>query len=947
MGNYSSLKATINANIKTNGNQEITGSVMNSVLTSMVNSLGAGFQIMGVAHPADNPGTPDQNVAYLAAEEGTYTHFGGLSIGDGEVAFLKYNGTWTKQVADIPNKAAFDALVSMMDVVGGSDRVLMSDEIITGKYRTTSGTIATMSVYFYSTPIHVYKGDSVVIDGVDLATSIALISEVDENNNFIALKIAGTGSALSTTWVADREMYIGISALISHLPQITLKLKGQLYRMQLELANQQQDIQDNSEAIDELNATLQEQSRNFENYSERLSADGVTTGKYRKYDIGTLANSSAYFYSNPILLHKGESIVASLDAVVDAVAVLSVVDAENNWISLIQRGATPTEVNYTATEDIYIGISALNRQRDSFVINRIATITRMQTAIDDNAAGIEQNASDVSRNTKSIQEINNSLESASYQLGADDMITGKYRVITGSLANGSVYFYTNPIKVHKGDRVVITDANIVNAVSIISEVDANNNFISVIYAGQDTVASYTFTASRDMFIGLSALTSQAGTIAIETNGVFQRLIADEVDIKDLQEVLTNTTRGLETTDVVTGKYRNVNGNLSTLNAYFYSNPIKLHKGDRIATTSEITLTPAVSLISKVDAENNFDSVLKAGSDSAEIIDYTMTEDAYIGISALNSQRTLFIIYQNGIESRIDGLVADVASVSPAADTKLPAITDNPLSSIRRDGGYGAIIRKWGIIGDSLSSGEMQCFGETSQSSSDYKLIDMYKYSSGQVFARLIGAEAYNFSNGGQTTWGWLKNQGIVHDESYIGGVGGGDWSLASQSGQEKHGYIIAMGVNDRTKIENGDYALGDVSQITTYDGTDSDIDDTTTYPKSFVRYYAGIIQRLLSIQPKAKIFCVTPLGENYAAIAQAIRDIVDHFGGNVYLLDMRTYIPEDYRVQGFNLNGHLSPMGYAYIGYVFNTYIDWIIRKNASAFRDTALIGTNYRPDFS
>lgn len=945
--NYENLKALVNAKVYENTEQEITGEGLNEVLQSIVASLEKGYQFIGIATPSTNPGTPDQNVFYLASTAGTYSNFGSIVIAENEAAILKYNGAWSKDSSGFATSEKVNQLQRQIGQLGGSDRVLMSDEIITGKYRATSGTIATMSVYFYSTPIHVYKGDSVVIDGVDLTTSVALISEVDSENNWIALKVAGTESALTTTWVADREMYIGISALIRHLPQITLKLKGQLYRMQLELANQQQDIQDNSEAIGELNATLQEQSRNFENYSERLSADGVTTGKYRIYDFGKLANSSAYFYSNPILLHKGESIVASLDAVVDSVAVLSVVDAENNWVSLIQRGSTPTDVSYTATEDIYIGISALNKQMNSFVINRIATITRMQTAIDDNAAGIEQNTSDISGNTKSIQEINNSLESASYQLGADDMIIGKNRVITGSLANGSAYFYTNPIKVHKGDRVVITDANIVTSVSIISEVDANNNFISVIYAGQGAVASHTFTASRDMFIGLSALNSQAGTIAIQTNGVFQRLTDDEEDIKDLQEVLTNNTRGLETTDVVTGKYRNVNGNLSTLNGYFYSNPIKLHKGDRIATDTAIPTYTAVSYITRVDEENNFIAVQKSGTEQTEMIDFTIPEDGYFSISALNSQRTKFVIYQNGIESRIDGLVADVASVSPAADTKLPAITDNPLSSIRRDAGYGAIIRKWGIIGDSLSSGEMQCYNDESTSSSDYKFIDMYKYSSGQVFARLIGAEAYNFSNGGQTTWGWLKNQGIIRDESYIGGVGGGDWSLASQSGQEKDGYIIAMGINDRSKIENGDYALGDVSQITTYDGTDSDIDDTTTYPKSFVRYYAGIIQRLLSIQPKAKIFCVTPLGEDYAAIAQAIRDIVDHFGGNVYLLDMRTYIPEDYRVQGFTLNGHLSPMGYAYIGYLFNTYIDWIIRKNASAFRDTALIGTNYRPDYA
>ena len=55
MSNYNSLKATINANIKTNGNQEITGSVLNSVLNAMVTTIGAGYQYAGVATPSANP----------------------------------------------------------------------------------------------------------------------------------------------------------------------------------------------------------------------------------------------------------------------------------------------------------------------------------------------------------------------------------------------------------------------------------------------------------------------------------------------------------------------------------------------------------------------------------------------------------------------------------------------------------------------------------------------------------------------------------------------------------------------------------------------------------------------------------------------------------------------------------------------------------------------------
>ena len=98
MSNYATLKATIDANIAQNGVEAITGDILNSVLNTMVTSLGAGYQFMGVATPSTNPGTPDQKVFYLASQPGTYTNFGGAEVGN-EVAVLKYATSWTKETA--------------------------------------------------------------------------------------------------------------------------------------------------------------------------------------------------------------------------------------------------------------------------------------------------------------------------------------------------------------------------------------------------------------------------------------------------------------------------------------------------------------------------------------------------------------------------------------------------------------------------------------------------------------------------------------------------------------------------------------------------------------------------------------------------------------------------------------------------------------------------------
>ena len=101
MSNYNSLKATIDANIKQNGRQEITGQILNSVLNQMVTTLGTGYQFAGVATIATNPGTPDAKVFYIANGKGTYEKFGGLEVTEDEVVVLYYDTAWHKVATGI------------------------------------------------------------------------------------------------------------------------------------------------------------------------------------------------------------------------------------------------------------------------------------------------------------------------------------------------------------------------------------------------------------------------------------------------------------------------------------------------------------------------------------------------------------------------------------------------------------------------------------------------------------------------------------------------------------------------------------------------------------------------------------------------------------------------------------------------------------------------------
>ena len=96
MGNYERLKQSVSDVIKTNGNQEITGSILQNVLLTIISTVGANATFAGIATPATNPGTPDGPVFYLASESGTYNNFNAIELQDG-LSVLMWNGSWSSQ----------------------------------------------------------------------------------------------------------------------------------------------------------------------------------------------------------------------------------------------------------------------------------------------------------------------------------------------------------------------------------------------------------------------------------------------------------------------------------------------------------------------------------------------------------------------------------------------------------------------------------------------------------------------------------------------------------------------------------------------------------------------------------------------------------------------------------------------------------------------------------
>lgn len=156
MSSFSSLKTAIANAIKANGNQEITGNLLQGILLSIVETLGDsaintletdlsneattrgnadtelnnlitdvksnvdnGYVYAGIAIPSTTP--VSGKVFYIALQAGTYTSFGNTAVTQG-INILKYNGSvWSKDIVigidDVPTAGSGNLVKS-----GGAEK---------------------------------------------------------------------------------------------------------------------------------------------------------------------------------------------------------------------------------------------------------------------------------------------------------------------------------------------------------------------------------------------------------------------------------------------------------------------------------------------------------------------------------------------------------------------------------------------------------------------------------------------------------------------------------------------------------------------------------------------------------------------------------------------------------------------------------------------------------
>ncbi len=252
--------------------------------------------------------------------------------------------------------------------------------------------------------------------------------------------------------------------------------------------------------------------------------------------------------------------------------------------------------------------------------------------------------------------------------------------------------------------------------------------------------------------------------------------------------------------------------------------------------------------------------------------------------------------------------------------------EQPLDHLVDDGGFAAVFRRIGCIGDSLSSGEFE--GTDADGNKTYH--DMYEHSWGQYLARMCGSTVYNFSRGGMTAK-WFMESFARENNCF-------DPALACEA------YIVALGVNDISRVIEGEMVFGELSQVDLAHPERSD---------TFVGHYISVLQAYRRIRPDSYLFLMTMpragvMDATHRAYYDRHRELLFKLSTllpRTYVIDLRTYAPvydEEFRAR-FYLGGHLNPMGYVLTAKMTASYIDYIIRHNMEDFKQSGFVGTPFK----
>lgn len=457
MANYTQLIKTINDNIKANGNQEITGPVLNAVLQAIVSGMSEGALFVGIANTTTNPPAYDGNVFYIAIEQGKYDNFG-VDVPRGSIGVLHNMGGGNKwDVFPINTYYTIDVDTLMQDSPSSDD----IDEAI-GSFTYLRRAIRLGTPFFGRSA----SGDSTVaivqveqLGDNEVRVVMLNTGTIDGSNELVPIikKITNSAGQLSLSTEAPTSFIGPLSSLntnekgsvVGAINEVNgLKSAFKPYVVDLTDLLAAQDSESISTAIggiDNLNGTVQKNQVIF----------GILANGTVAVGIRVLGNQTTltYFVDSVVGLTVNEIIITNTSGTLTKTANTHAVLTENMVINNLESDETTLPLSAAQGK-------ILNKSIGQPIIEDI----------------------DLTTNAES----------------------GYFWNVNGTKTANSSWNISDSISLNKGDLLIINNVRGSTATSIITTISNTGDFIDSLVAADDTERnSYSYIADKDCKVQLS------------------------------------------------------------------------------------------------------------------------------------------------------------------------------------------------------------------------------------------------------------------------------------------------------------------------------------------------------------------------------------------------------------------------------------------------------------
>ena len=527
---------------------------------------------------------------------------------------------------------------------------------------------------------------------------------------------------------------------------------------------------------------------------------------------------------------------------------------------------------------------------------------------------IAENTTEINNTNTEVSELKEDLAYYGILDFEYENVIGKFfNAKTNSIENNQYYNITKPFEMNKGEKLLVTCHGYLDYIGVIMTCDDLNytNAKCVSQSVDTTERNYEYEADKNTYVFV-------GYYAYHKEEIYPCKVKKIVSVIDLNRKIESNTDQINTNksnievisnNAISGswsecEYVKNNGKfvnatltppiLSELSTYWYSDLIKLSKGDSIRVTSSDPSGSAIASISKWKSDGSVAiSTIERATTDLTTVTYTATEDKeYIRFSAYKDSPFTAEVLNLSVPNSLKNVIQGVISEEVEKDTTLSVSMFSDIA----------------VCGDSYTAGSINT------RDGDVGTLIVLGYAPyGNMLARMTGVNVTTYASGGADTVNYQTRD---------------DCLPKLLSDNPKDMYFFALGINDASKADT--VPLGTITDIKS---------DYTQNANSFYGNYGKIIAQVKNHAPNAKIILSTVFiptysnGDFYNFSSNAIKEIAEHF--EVMYVDTKedSFMCSDvYNNIIRNNGGHPTAPAYSGIAKGVKRLIDKCIENNIEYF---------------